>query len=403
MNDKMYNKAIPLNNVDVFVMDLLCMTPYYDRYLIEALSKKDPAIVLGSISFHLDPGYYERYGIKRLRIVDLVAKWKIDSKSLRQALKLIEYAVNLAALSAAMIFKRPKIIHVQWIPLITRTGLELWFLKLAQSLGVKIVYTVHNTLPHDTGLTYKEIFKNVYCKMDALICHTHQIKDELIHDYAMPADKLWVIPHGPMLHDAVITSKKMAKETLRFRNDQSLVLTFGVIRPYKGIESLLNAWRDVVAVNKNALLIIAGNGEPQYVETIKNLITLLGLGDYVRQYFRFVPETELHLHIQAADILVYPYKTVSQSGALLTGMAFGKPIVATALAGFKETLGYGKAGILVEPGNTKDLADALVELIKSPEECARLGAAALSELQEKYSWDSIADKTLACYRRVLSQ
>lgn len=390
-------KANSDTRIAVIIMDMLCMTPFYDRYLIEALSKKDPAIALGSISFHLDPGYFKRYGIKRLRIVDLVAKLRINNKPLRQALKLAEYVINLASLSAAMIFKRPGIIHVHWIPLITRTSLELWFLKLTQLLGVKIVYTVHNVLPHDTGFSYRDKFRNVYHTMDALICHTAQAKDELMRDFGISAEKIWVIPHGPLCHDVIMPSREDAREALRYRNDQTVFLIFGTIRPYKGIEILLDAWQRVICKCKDALLVIAGTGDPAYIQVIISKIAALALSDSVHQNFKFIPDNELPVYIQAADVLVYPYKDVTQSGALLTGMAFGKPIVASALGAFKETLRNGKAGILVEPDNVKELANALIMLIKSPQERARLGAAALEELNNKYSWDAIADKTIQCY------
>jgi len=386
----------------VFVIDLLCMTPFYDRYLVEALSKKFPEVILVAISFHLDPEYFEKYNVKRLKIVDIVSKLKITNQMLRQAFKLPEYLANLSLLSFRMIFNRPAILHIQWITLITKTSLGLWSLKLAKAMGVKIVYTVHNVLPHDTGLTHKSIFKKTYQFMDALICHTSQAKNELITEFGISDKKIWVIPHGPMFHDRVNTSSADARNLLSYREDQVVILCFGVIRPYKGIEFLLDALKIVTGKNKNTLLVIAGNGEAAYLDKIRKYIWELDLNENVRQDFKYIPNDELPIYFQAADILVYPYKNITQSGALLTGMAYGKPIVASSVGGLKETLLNGKIGLLVEYGNAKDLADALTTLINSPEERTRLGNAALRELEDKYSWDVIAEKTLECYKKTLT-
>lgn len=388
-------------NTKVFILDMLCMTPFYDRYLVEALSKKLSDVILVAISFHPEPEYFGKYNVKRLKIVDIVSKLKISNQMLRQALKLPECLINLSLLSFRMIYKRPAILHVQWIPLITRTPLELWFLKLAKAMGVKIVYTVHNVLPHDTGLTYKSIYKKIYLFVDTLICHSVQARNELIAEFGMSDEKIWVIPHGPMSHDRVNISRADARKLLSYREDQVVILCFGVIRPYKGIEFLLDALKIITKKYKNTSLVIAGNGEAAYLDKIRKYISELKLNEHVRQDFKYIPDNELPIYFQAADILVYPYKNITQSGALLTGMTYGKPIVASSVGGLKETLRDGKIGLLIEYGNAENLADALMALINSPEERTRLGKAALEELNNKYSWDVIAEKTLECYKKTL--
>jgi len=290
------------------------MTPFYDRYLVEALSKKFPAVTLVAISFHLDPEYFEKYNVKRLKIVDIVSKLKITNQMLRQALKLPEYLANLSLLSFRMIYNRPAILHIQWITLITKTSLGLWSLKLAKAMGVKIVYTVHNVLPHDTGLTHKSIFKRTYQFMDALICHTSQAKNELITEFGISDKKIWVIPHGPMFHDRVNTSSADARSLLSYSEDQVVILCFGVIRPYKGIEFLLDALKIITGKNKNTLLVIAGNGEAAYLDKIRKYILELNLNENVRQDFKYIPNDELPIYFQAADILVYPYKNITLRG-----------------------------------------------------------------------------------------
>lgn len=384
-------------NLKVLVFDMLCVTPFYDMYLTKALIQNNSTTVLASINLHYDPEYYNRYGIERLNIFDAISKFNITNIKLKRCLILAEYMVNILLLSFKMILKHFEIIHVQWMPLVTRISVELWFLKLVKMLNVKIVYTVHNVLPHDTGLKHKKTFEKIYNLVDALICHTSLGKEELVNDFGISSRKIWIIPHGPLFHDRINITIEDARNFLSFPKGRTVVLFFGKIRPYKGLEFLLEAWKKVTDKYANTLLVVVGIGQSAYLDAIKQKIATLGLGDFVQQDFKFIPNDEVPKYFQAADVLVYPYKDVTQSGALLTGMAFGKPIVASSCGGFRETLKNGEAGILVEYGNVNELADALMALLNSPEERERFGNAAAKELNENYSWDRIAKKTLECY------
>jgi len=392
-------------SLNVFIMDLLCMTPFYDRYLCEALQAKDDvATYLGAISFHLDIGYFERHMIRRFPgLIDFIAKLHIRNKPIRQGLKALEYILNLINLLLRFILHRPDIIHIEWLPLVCRTSVELWFLKIMKKRGVKLVYTVHNVLPHDTGLKYKSKFYKVYDMMDALICHTQESKDQLTSNFKIPDSKIWVIPLGPFFHDSIKITKSEARAILGYQDDTPIVLFFGSIRPYKGVEYFLEVWKIVTENCPGALLIIAGNGDKEYLEQLEAKIKDHGLNKSVVTDFRFIPNDELPIFHQAADIIVYPYRAITQSGALFTGMSFGKAIVATSSGGFKETLQHGVTGLLIEYGEIQEWADNIINLINNPSERLRLGNAALKELNERYSWNVIADRTLECYYAVLNR
>jgi len=380
-------------------MDLLCITPMYDRYLCKALQARNPLTVLGAISFHLDVNYFNRFGVHRQPgLLDCVAKLRLRSNALRQGLKAIEYIINLLNLFICFTLSSPEVIHVQWIPLITKVPLELWFLRVLKKRGIRLVYTVHNILPHDTGMKYKDTFRVIYNLMDALICHTQNAKEQLVKEFGISADKVWVIPHGPMFHDSIQIKRVEACTRLGYRGEETNVLAFGGIRPYKGLEFLLQAWKLVIDQCPDTRLIIAGNGDKDYLRQIVELINDLELEQSVQTHFGFIPNDELPIFHSAADILVYPYRNITQSGALFTGMAFGKPIVATDVGGFKETLRNGETGVLIEYGNVQQLANNLINLIQKPEERKRLGRAAFEELDRYYSWEAIAEKTLECYK-----
>ncbi|KKM13016.1 hypothetical protein SY88_00120 [Clostridiales bacterium PH28_bin88] len=384
--------------LNVFVMDLLCISPFYDRYLCEALQAKNASTYLGAISFHLDINYFERYMVRRYAgLIDLVAKLRIRNKIIRRGLKTLEYALNLLNLLLRFTLQRPDIIHIEWLPLVQTVPVELWFLKIMKKRGVRLVYTVHNVLPHDTGLRYKPIFSRIYDFMDALICHTREAKEQLVSTFKTPASKIWVIPHGPMFHDSFKITRAEARTRLGCQEDLPIVLFFGAIRPYKGLEYFLEVWRVVTENCPEARLMIAGNGDKEYIQRLKEKIDGLGLNESVVSHFRFIPNEELPVFHQAADIFVYPYQAITQSGALFTGMAFGKAIVATSVGGFKETLQHNVTGLLIKYGDIQEWVHSLIYLIKNPSERLRLGQAALKEMNMHYSWDVIAEKTLECY------
>ena len=119
--------------------------------------------------------------------------------------------------------------------------------------------------------------------------------------------------------------------------------------------------------------------------------------------FEFLPQEKLNLCIQAADVLVYPYRSITQSGALLTGLTSGKPVVTTNVGGFSEMIQHEKTGILVEHGDQENLAEELVQLLRDGEKRKQLGQAAKEMVKAKYSWETIAQKTLDCYQSLINQ
>lgn len=387
--------------IKVFVMDLWCYTPQYDRYLCESLQNVNVIATLGSVCPYQDVEYFARHGLRNdPGLVDLVPKLQIQNDTVRRALMLIESCINMAVLAARFSVSKPDIIHVQWTPLARKVPFELWFLKFAKRLGIKLVYTVHNLLPHDSGTRFLSLFKRVYSEMDALICHTEEAKNGLIHEFSVDPQRIWVIPHGPLLHDLKRDSTQVAKSRLGFPADVPLVLWQGFIRPYKGLDFLLQAWHKITTQGLRAHLLIAGTGEHEMLESLQEDVTRLGLQASVRLDLRFVPDQELATYYQAADILTYPYRDVTTSGALMTALAYNKPIVATNLPGFREILRNNANALLVNYGDVDALSDSLAILIREPEERRRL-AAGTTALSDFNKWDRIANETRQCYTAVL--
>jgi glycosyltransferase involved in cell wall biosynthesis len=180
-----------------------------------------------------------------------------------------------------------------------------------------------------------------------------------------------------------------------------LVVWQGIIRSYKGLDFLLESWRKVDARALNAQLLIAGTGESGLLEIIKEQVHRLQLQESVRLDFKFIPDEELPTYYQASDILVYPYKEVTTSGALMTALAYGKPIVATALPAFREVLKDGKTALLVNYGDVDALAGTLTRLIQNSKERERLAREVATSDKFENSWTLIARQTRQLYNAVL--
>jgi len=388
--------------IRVFLVDLWCYVPYYDRYLFESLARENIDVILGSVCPYQDPEYFVRNGLPNdPGLIDIVPKLGISNDPARRVLMLVESCINMAALLARFTIWKPDIVHVQWIPLIRKLPFELWFLRAVKKLGIKLVYTAHNVLPHDTGNALVPVFTQVYREMDAIICHTDEAKRRLIREFSVDPERVTVVAHGPLLHDAKLRSVQASKAQLSLPENKVLVVWQGIVRSYKGLDFLLESWRKVDTLRLNAHLLIAGTGDAGLLEAVKEQVHRLHLQESVRLDFRFIPDQELPTYYQASDILVYPYREVTTSGALMTALAYGKPIVATALPAFREVLRDGKTACLVNYGDVDGLADALTKLIEDPNERERLARRVVTSDNFDNSWTHIARQTRQLYIAVL--
>lgn len=381
------------------MVDLTCRSRPYDTHLLEALRAAglDARLWISGCSVCDD---VDVRADRAPAVLDLARR--LPEGRLQRSGKAAEYLINLLILLARIRRERPPILHLQWLPLLELTPLpEIGLLRRARRLGIGTVYTVHNVLPHGTGDRHRKAFRRAYHTADALICHTEDARRELVDDFGVAEEKVWRIPHGPLLTDIDELSRSDCRSELGLDEDRLQVLLFGVLRPYKGIDFLLRAWSRLEGEVPDARLVIAGSGETEFLERVDEQIRELRLEDHVETHYGFLPDETLKSLIQASDILVYPYERVTQSGALLAGMAAGKAIIATALAGFRETLRDGETALLVESGDETGLASSLERLLKDNQLRRRLGDAVGKDVRERFSWDQIAERTMACYRSLL--
>jgi len=391
--------------IRLLMLDMLSIVPYYTAHLCANLARESGLqITLVSIPYRHDPDCFRRQGVRNdPGWFDLSSRFRGLPTFMRRVLKVAVYLGNLVALLMQFAGSRPDIIHVQFLPLASYgLPVETWFLRVARALGIKVVYTVHNILPHDSGRGQQGTYRNIYRLANRLICHDSEAASRVTTGFAVRPEQISVIPHGPLFHPAAEISPKAARRRLGFREDECVVLWQGILRPYKGLSFLLEAWRQVANHRANARLAIVGVGEDDQVRAVVEQVSRLELENNVRLELRFVPLDELTDFYSAADILVYPYSEITTSGALMTGIGYGKAIVASALPAFERILQDGENALLVPYGEVDALAERLERLIGCPQFRQRLADGLSAKQSAAAGWADIAVRTRECYRSAIS-
>lgn len=395
----------------VFMMDMLATVPYYTAYLSRALLDQGEEVQVGSITYYLDRTCFSSRGLRtHPGVLDIVGRFNLPQSG-RRVLKLMELAVNLMALSLRFLVRSPDTVHVQFLPLLTwRFPLDLWFVRFCQLRGCRIVLTVHDLLPHDTGFLHKRAFHELYARVDALICHSASIRDRLISEFSVPAAKISVIPHGPFFYDLPDATDQQNLRSLSIPDGKDIVLWQGILMPYKGVDLLLEAWQYVEDRLPNSWLVIAGTGQPGILEQTREQVARLGLRN-IGLDFRFISAEQLVALYRAAKVVAYPYRAITTSGALATGLALGKAIVATDLPVFRELLTDRRNALLVpspdlsqgnhEASSAAALGHALVEILEDDALRSQLAANVRAMHFGDEMWQSIAKQTLAVYNQAI--
>jgi D-inositol-3-phosphate glycosyltransferase len=322
---------------------------------------------------------------------------------LRKAVRVLAYYARLIRYSAT---SRARIFHILWnnkFEWFDRTLLAACY-KLA---GKKIVYTVHNVNAgkrdgNDSALN-RLTLRIQYRLADHLFVHTEKMKRELIEDFGIAAPAVTVIPFGinNSVPDTSLTPEQ-ARERLGIRGSDKVVLFFGSLRPYKGLEYLAAAFSRIAARDKDYRLIVAGEPVKEDAEYLENVwATLAGpaaRGQVLRKAM-YVPDEDTELYFKAADVSVLPYTLVFQSGVLFLAYSFGLPVIATSVGSFHEDIVEGRTGFTCNPRDSDDLARAMERYFASGlyRELANRRADIREYAHARHSWDAVGDITQSVY------
>lgn len=370
----------------VQLVDPSAFTPPYDRALAAALARAGAEVELLTTKFLYGPvppaeGYrVEERFYRRSAARGLEAPARLPFKAIEHLPDMLRFWRHAYGAD---------VIHYQWLTIPTLD------VRLLPPLRPRVM-TAHYILPPQPSRRQVRSARRVFGAMDAVIAHSEHSATRLRDEVGLDPTKVRVIPHGAFDYLTRLPEEKPLPAELEGA-EGPVILSFGLLRPYKGIENLLAAYGPVAASNPGAELWIVGNPRMD-VEPLRRQAA--EGGGRVRFVTRFVDDAEIPAIFRRADLVVLPYLDAEHSGVLYTGLAFGKPLVLSAVGGFPEVAETGAAR-LVPPGDTDALAETLEELVGDQTARVELAAAAAQAAAGPFSWDQAARRTLDLYRELI--
>jgi glycosyltransferase involved in cell wall biosynthesis len=199
-------------------------------------------------------------------------------------------------------------------------------------------------------------------------------------------------------------SAASVRTRLGLRDHAKVVLFFGTLSRYKGLDLLLRSFRSVAERIPEAHLVLAGFPFSDFdPEKFRAQAATFGLAERVTLVPEYVDSREVRAWIGMGDVVVFPYRSVFQSGALHLACTFGSPIVATRVGANAELISDGENGLLIPPDDESALADALTRMLADQALARRLGEAVAAHAETHLSWDGVAGEILGTYRSLLER
>ena len=373
--------AKPDPPISVQIVDPPAWTPPYDHALSAALARAGAEVELVTTDFPLTAvpegaGYAVRSRFYR------GSAWV--PAAARRALKLAEHVPDMLAYRRHA--RRADVVHLQWL---TFPVVDVHLLPR----GRPLVFTAHDVPLRQPRRGEREALRRLLHTVDAVVVHSRYGARFLSEEMGAPAERVHVVPHGAFDYLTRLPAERPLDDELA-AVEGPVILFFGLLRSYKGLDVLLDAFRDIDGAE---LWIVGLPLLP--LEELRARAS--GSRGRVRFIPRFVDDAEVPALFRRADVVALPYRQIDQSGVVHVALAFGKPLVLSRVGGFTELGEEHDAALLVEPGDVDGLRAALSGLIDDPSARDRLAAAAAAAAARHLSCDAAAARTLDVYREVL--
>lgn len=397
----------------VHVVDPSAYTPPYDHALCAALARAGAQVQLITSRFPYGPspapeGYERRelfYALSHRR----AASGPRSRGAL--ALKAAEHVPQMVRYRS--LARSADIVHFQWL---TVQPLDVHLLPRPRATAAgprpQLVLTAHDVLPREPRAGQLTAQRRLYERVDAIVVHSQHGRDRLTGELALDPARIHVIPHGvlrpwevaprpaatpPGDHRSSVAGEVAGEDELpaELRGvDGPVVLFFGLLRAYKGIDLLLEAWRGI----EGAELWIVG------MARMDTALLHAAAPPGVRFVERFVSDREAHALMRRASLVALPYREIDQSGVAFTALGAGRPLLLSDIGGFPELVDSGAAQTF-PAGDGAALHAALAQLLGDPPALERMAAAARAggAAGGRYSWSEVAHAHLGLYRRLLGE
>ncbi len=362
----------------IHVVDPPAYTPPYDRALCAALARAGADVTLCSAPFS--------YGT-----VAAAEGYRVDEcfgSLLRgQPGSNLRAASRIAAEVPEMLRYRRRarqadVVHFQWLPL-PQLGASLL------PASSPLVITAHDVVPRQPRPGQIAGLRRAYARADAVVVHSEDGSARLQRELGVASDRCHVIPHGSFTHLAAIEDRAPLEPELA-AVEGPVVLCFGLIRPYKGLDVAIEAWRGI----EGAELWIVG------MPRMDTARLKASAPANVRFVERFIEDREIPAFFERADLALLPYREIDHSGVCFTALAFATPMLLSDVGGFPEIAAAGAAE-LVPAGDVAALSAALQRLLADDAARQRLAQGAAAAARDLYDWDRVAALHLELYSKLI--
>jgi glycosyltransferase involved in cell wall biosynthesis len=341
----------------------------------------------------------EAHGLRRL--------WGRVFWTFRRGLRALRLVRAWMRLNQYLIQQKPDIIQFSKI----NFPFEALFLSQLRRQGLLLTQICHEfELRESRGFMASvavRLYRSVYSHFSALFFHANENRERFLTLFPyIPRERTHIIPHGNSSWLLRFNGGGAATAELRRRYglaaEEKAVLFFGLLAPSKGIEDLVEAFA-LAKRSGVAKLIIAGYPTKQFeLQQLRSRISALGLQERVFLDTRYIPLEELGGLMDLATVVVYPYHSSTQSGALQVAYTFGRPVIATQVGGLPEAVEDGRNGFLVPAGSPERLAEKISLLLDDPALAGQMGAYARHLSETRFSWQTVAAQILEVERMLIS-
>ena len=363
----------------VTVVDPPAYTPPYDHALCAALADRGHDVTLATSHFRFGT-VPEPRGYRREERFYGLAPGNAAAKALQHPLDMLRLSRSTHAAHA-------DIVHFQWLPIPNLDRL------LVRRFPRPVVLTAHDVTPREVRAGARGGTAAVLRAVDAVVVHSRAGAARVAEEAGVPDERIHVIPHGAFAHLTELPAGS-PPAALAGLDGRRVVLFFGLVRPYTGLDLLVEA---LAGTPDDVVLLVVGMPRMS-LAPLEERARELGVAERVRFVPEFVPDADVAAYFRRADLVVLPYREIEQSGVLYTALAFRTPLLLSAVGGFPEIAEHGAARLFA-PGDAGALRTALAGLLA--DDPARLELArAAGVLAGLHSWERVAALTEDLYEQL---
>ncbi len=312
-------------------------------------------------------------------------------------LKSLSYVISLIYIAILIIKYKPVLVHIQWFKI---PKLDYLFWKVVKKIfRIKIIHTAHNVLPHNTGNTYHDIYRKIYKILsDKIIVHSTNTQEELCGLFHIEKEKVTIIRHGLL---------KMKYNEFEYKNqfrnsplyeiiqDKIVFTSLGEQSYYKGSDLIIKTWLKTPQLNQSdkCVLVMAGKFDKIDYKKIENHKNV-----FIKN--QRISNEEYMFWLKHTDAYLLPYRTISQSGALLTALSEHIPVITTNVGGISEPISIANIGWNIGDAKIEKLQKTLLNILHSPEEILNIKKddEGWKKIEKFYDWRKISKETELLYK-----